>query len=32
MVNDHLVTCEHHAICKDLGSQPSSADACALAD
>ena len=31
MVNDHLVTCEHHVLCKDLSSRPTSADACALA-
>ena len=22
MVNDHLTSCEHHAICRDLGSHP----------
>lgn len=22
MVNDHLTSCEHHAICKELAAQP----------
>ena len=30
MVNDHLITCEHHAICKDLGSHPIAGALCAL--